>query len=323
MTSNEPTGVSRDLVVAAYQVLLGRDPESERAILNKTQQSKTAKDLLSVIVDSREFKNKQGDYQSQIMEAYRNRPFRIDVDISPKMLAQMFTRIAAQWTTLGATEPYWSVLTHDRFRMSEIVRTKQEFDASGAASCELIDLFCQRTEVVPPSGTCLELGCGVGRVTRFLAKRFDHVIGVDVSRGNLDRARSYLESTGTCNVTLHHLQELGELEEFGAIDFFYSIITLQHNPPPVIAYMLRILLAKLRGSGCFLFQVPTYRPEYKFIAQDYLDESDPTGTRFEGHALPMHVVLGIIQESGGRIKEVMPDTWIGRYGSNTFFGTRD
>jgi malonyl-CoA O-methyltransferase len=43
-------------------------------------------------------------------------------------------------------------------------------------------------------GRVLELGCGTGKNTKFLAERFDHVIAVDFSAGMLARARAHVAS---------------------------------------------------------------------------------------------------------------------------------
>jgi SAM-dependent methyltransferase len=169
---------------------------------------------------------------------------------------------------------------------------------------------------------CLELGCGVGRVTGFLAKRFDHVIAFDISQGNLDLAREHLSESGIRNVDLVLLRDLADIEQNKNFDFFYSVIVLQHNPPPVIAKLLRIIMAKLNSGGGFLFQIPTHLKGYEFIVEKYLLSHDPVGNGFEMHALPMHNVLEIIQGAGGCLKEVLADNWTGIYGSHTFFGVK-
>jgi hypothetical protein len=87
--------------------------------------------------------------------------------------------------------------------------------------------------------------------------------------------------------------------------------------------MLRTILKNLKRGGSFLFQVPTHRPGYQFNAQAYLESHDPVGVGFEMHLLPMHVVLGIIEHTGGRVKEVLADNWTGVSGSHTFFGVKD
>jgi trans-aconitate methyltransferase len=53
---------------------------------------------------------------------------------------------------------------------------------------ELEGLF-DRLGADPRGGTCVEVGCGPGRMTAALAERFDRVLALDVSPAMLERAR--------------------------------------------------------------------------------------------------------------------------------------
>jgi len=145
---------------------------------------------------------------------------------------------------------------------------------------------------------------------------------VDISKGNLDLAQSYLKGERVDNVSFLLLRQVEQLRNVEEFDFFFSVIVLQHNPPPIIANMLQTILKKLRGGGAFFFQVPSTQPGYTFSASAYLASVSPVGHNFEMHALPMHAVLDIIEEAGCKIKEVMADTWAGSCGSHTYFGVK-
>jgi SAM-dependent methyltransferase len=54
---------------------------------------------------------------------------------------------------------------------------------------ELEGLF-ERLGADPRGGTCVEVGCGSGRMTAALAERFDRVLALDVSPAMLERARA-------------------------------------------------------------------------------------------------------------------------------------
>jgi SAM-dependent methyltransferase len=278
--------------------------------------------LLESFVASAEFKHKSANYGLLVRDQYYAGQNRVDIEVPNELFDRLFSRVREQWTALGRSEPFWSVLSDDRFRMNNIDQNEGDFYASGADSERLIDAFCQRTHVASPRGACLELGCGVGRVTRFLARRFEQVLGVDISEGNLELARKYLRNQQVENVRWLLLRDMSQLHDLEGFDFFYSVIVLQHNPPPVIARMLRAILNKLRRGGGFLFQVPTQPPGYSFSAAAYLERPNLVGTSYEMHALPMHAVLDIIAESGARIKEVMSDPLSGAPGSHTFFGIK-
>lgn len=61
------------------------------------------------------------------------------------------------------------------------------------ARAELEGLF-GRLGADPRGGTCVEVGCGPGRMTAVLAERFDRVVAVDVSEGMLERARAAVKA---------------------------------------------------------------------------------------------------------------------------------
>jgi 2-polyprenyl-3-methyl-5-hydroxy-6-metoxy-1,4-benzoquinol methylase len=322
LPNKESPAISRDLVIAAYRSFFGREPENEEVVKRKLEQCKSEEQLLKAFLMSPEFTRRFSNYASVVRAQYYARQDHVDTDVPDDKFNQLFLRVKEQWTALGRSEPYWSVLSDDRYRMESIGEHEADFYGSGADSDRLIDVFCQRTFVAPPKGACLELGCGVGRVTRFLARRFDHVLGVDISEGNLKLAQSYLRKEGAENVSwllLRQLEQLQALEEF---DFFFSILVLQHNPPPMITRILKLVLQRLRRGGGFLFQVPNQTPGYTFSIDAYLERPNQVGASYEMHALPMSSVLDIIADAGGRVKEVMLDTLSGGYGSHTFFGVK-
>ena len=211
---------------------------------------------------------------------------------------------------MGRKEPFWSVLTHNEYLTANIDDAALDrLYQSGARDADLIDLFCTRTQTQIHRGVCLELGCGVGRVTKHLAERFEKVIAVDISEGNLSQCKAIAKKARLSNIEYVLLQspdDLGHLPEF---DFFYSTIVLQHNPPPIQKLQLDQLLHKLRRGGGFLFQTQTHQPGYEFIVSKYLASEVDT---MDMHSLPMHVILALIEERGHRLREAASDMWTGR-----------
>lgn len=310
-----------ELVRAAYKVLLGREPDGDAVVAELAAALPSPEDVLRHFVDERQ---KNGTaaldaMREQILAGLLARRASVDVEVSGADLERLFERVRTQWTTLGATEPYWSVLTNERYRMANIEQHRHEFETSGRHSLGVLDLAVERAQVVVPRGTCLELGCGVGRVTRYLAERFETVIGVDVSQGNLDVCRDHLARVGVANVDLRLLASPRDIEELPSFDALFTVIVLQHNPPPVIKYMLDVLLAKIRAGGIAFFQVPTGTPGYSFSLAAYLaDKPAP----LDMHALPMPDVLGAIARAGLALREVVLDNSTGMYGSHTFLALK-
>lgn len=101
----------------------------------------------------------------------------------------------------------------------------------------------------------LEIGCGIGRMTRYFAERFREVHGLDVSEEMVARARQHL--AGTANVTLH-VGTGTDLSDFsdGEFDLVFSYIVFQHIPDARITQQyIRDTGRVLRTGGHFLFQV--------------------------------------------------------------------
>jgi SAM-dependent methyltransferase len=92
--------------------------------------------------------------------------------------------------------------------------------------------------------------------------------------------------------------------------------SMQHNPPPVIAYILRHLLRRLRPNGVAYLQVPTYCEGYEFRLPDYLASQ---AGEMEMHVLPQRHIFDIAAEEGCRTVEVCTDNYAGGPGliSNT------
>jgi len=101
----------------------------------------------------------------------------------------------------------------------------------------------------------LELGCGVGRMTRALARIFGNVTGVDISDEMIRQARHNLSDL--TNVTLEVVDgsALAPLTD-GQFDFAFSFIVFQHIPSyDVIASYCKEVFRVLRPGSLFKFQV--------------------------------------------------------------------
>jgi SAM-dependent methyltransferase len=100
--------------------------------------------------------------------------------------------------------------------------------------------------------------------------------------------------------------DFGMAETF---DLWFSHIVLQHNPPPVIANVLRRMFSMLAPGGVAIFQVPTYSPGYRFNAEVYLAE--PRQKNIEMHCLPQPVVFKLAAQAGCIPLEVREDLAMG------------
>lgn len=126
------------------------------------------------------------------------------------------------------------------------------------AKAELDSLF-SRLGDDPHDGTCVEVGCGPGRMTGHLAERFDRVIAVDVSPGMLDLARRNVQA----NNVEFRLVSGSRLEalESGTADALVCYLVLQHLPGRlVIGSYLREFARVLAPRGRAYVQLPVLGP---------------------------------------------------------------
>ncbi len=315
--------LTRTDVRDVYRVLLGREPESEAVINQQIAGFEDLSALRMAVLQSPEFRSASTSgpgFSEEVSAGYWNPGSPIEYTVTADIEKQMSDRIAKEWGKLGEVDPYWSVLSHEDFRAEKIDDAViAGFRKTGAACADLIDTHAKRANRPKPGGVCLELGCGVGRITKPLAERFDEVIAVDISAGNLELCRRYMEDEGVTNVRTVLISDVSELLRLPQFDYLFSVIVLQHNPPPVQHRMLRTLLGKLRPGGGCLFQTAADWPGYSFDAKTYLS-TPPEG--IEVHALPMPVVLRLMQEAGLMIDGVRMDPWLPFYGSYTFSGYR-
>ncbi|MBV9703532.1 MAG: class I SAM-dependent methyltransferase, partial [Methylobacteriaceae bacterium] len=111
---------------------------------------------------------------------------------------------------------------------------------------------------------------------------------------------------GKNNVTLRHVNSVRLFEAETPFDAFFSIIVLQHNPPPLISFILRTVLARLRPGGIAYFQMPTYIVGYKFEVELYLSNRQPPGVP-EMHVVPQHMLFKLINDCDCRLLEIRED----------------
>ncbi|HVS01862.1 MAG TPA: class I SAM-dependent methyltransferase [Thermoanaerobaculia bacterium] len=165
------------------------------------------------------------------------------------------------WLELGANEPYFAVLTEERYlreRLDESAR--QSFWASGEAHVERLaglvrDHF--RFELRPQRA--LDYGCGVGRVLLPLARRSLRAVGADVSPAMLAEARRACEERGLDGVDLVEIgEDLAALS--GDFDLVHSFALLQHLPAAAGMELIAGLLERLVPGGLAMLHVTYARP---------------------------------------------------------------
>jgi SAM-dependent methyltransferase len=303
----------------AYRLILLREPEVASALEHLAVHSKDAQGMRDRLLRSEEARGQPGFPYTPSLSG--DEPAQeIDVRVSPEDEAKLFASVQATWHALGETQPHWSVVTAEAFRPDRIAESLDAFYASGEQNVATLMRTLQRNGIDPASlARCIDFGCGVGRLSAALARRFREVVGVDVSASHLAVAREELARRGVANVRFEHLSGVDDVDRLPVADLIFSVIVLQHNPPPVMRRLFEGLLGRLAPGGVAVIQIPTYMPEgYRFKVEPYLQQRKH---EMEMHALPQAEAFACIRRAGVDVLEVLEDTWADfgrRSRSNTF-----
>ena len=154
------------------------------------------------------------------------------------------------WEEFGRTEPYWAVLTDEKYKLDKLTsQSLEDFFHSGDSQVSwTFDQIRNHVdpEFDPASGARLRLRGGTIDIPPW--KRCRSVTGVDVSPVMLEKAREHAADLGLSNVTfVRGDDELSTVE--GPFDFINTYIVLQHIPPDRGERLICRLLELLRDRG--------------------------------------------------------------------------
>ncbi|MDZ4842467.1 MAG: class I SAM-dependent methyltransferase [Hyphomicrobium aestuarii] len=305
--------LAKDDIRLAYRYILGRDPESDAVVDEHLRHVTDLASLRARCLSAPEFfkTNAREILRFFAVAEAQRRHGAVQYDCGPAELDALFAHIRNVWSRLGQVEPHFSVFSSPNFKPEHLDANLAAFYRSGVGETEL--LKSELSGLGLRSGGyrhVVELGSGVGRVTRYLADLGQQTTGFDISQPHLDLARIYIDREKILNVTLRHVAE-PETVIFPSCDLFYSRIVLQHNPPPVQNFLIRRALAALQPGGVAVFQCPTYIQDYEFSVSTYLAGMHKIDNQ-ELHALPQKAIFSAIAEAGCELLSVYRDNSIPR-----------
>ena len=323
--SDDRRSIAEETVIAAlYRGILGRTPRAEEIEHHRKALADT--DLAAVVatfVHSAEFNNRSPNGLPGFVPLNFEVGNAVETRLGPEAIDRIWAHTSQVWRGLGETDALWSVITDDNLRADRNLTPDQvrAFYQGGRGDIGYIQAFVHRAgRQFSEFPVAVEYGCGVGRVTHWLAKEFGHVHAYDISTSHLEAARAYVDKQGIGNVTFHLVEQRSDLASLTGFDFFVSIIVLQHNPPPVIMDILERAFRGLNSNGLAVFQVPTYHRNYSFDQETYWAKVAQR-REMEMHFVPQRAILTLADHCGMVPLEVRNDHLIGMHAdaiSSTF-----
>jgi SAM-dependent methyltransferase len=173
-----------------------------------------------------------------------------------------------EWEKFGASDPYYGVVSHDRFKAGNTDQTtRDDFFSSGEAHVtQCFSVIKKELDANFEPRRALDFGCGVGRLVIPLARRIDHVVGLDVSESMLIEAKKNCQRSGLDNVELLESDDrLTNLK--GSFDFIHSFIVFQHIPTDRGEAILGEMISHLAddGIGALHFTYASLAPAWKRV----------------------------------------------------------
>ena len=154
------------------------------------------------------------------------------------------------WEKFGKEDPYYSVVTHDKFHKTNLTdANKEEFFRSGSIYIDsILDDIKNHIDSKFSIKRALDFGCGVGRLVIPLATVAQEVTGVDISDSMLNEAKNNCEARSIKNIRFVKSDDTLSLLE-GKYDFIHSVIVFQHIPTARGEQIFQKLLELLEEDG--------------------------------------------------------------------------
>lgn len=162
----------------------------------------------------------------------------------------------AEWKQWGKDDPLFGVAAWaGKEKDGASPWTEEEFYANGESDWR--DFLGQWQHYGLSKKSCLEIGCGAGRITKALAKSFDHVYAVDVSSDMINRAQKGIQSG---NVDFSVIDGLHLPQSDGSVSAVFTTIVLQHLDNKEIGFSyFREFYRVLGTGGTIMVGLPLYQ----------------------------------------------------------------
>jgi SAM-dependent methyltransferase len=177
-----------------------------------------------------------------------------------------FNDLKKTWNHYGQTEPYWSVLTHEKYKNKNLTKdTLDDYFDSGKYHINLLEELLQLHKSSFKDKIVLDFGCGTGRLLKWCSIVAKKIYGYDISKEHLNIAKQNVPES-----ELYCIEDTESLPSISTkIDIIYSLLVFQHNRPPMIKKYITLLLELLNTNGIAVFHIPYYIPNYEYRQENW------------------------------------------------------
>jgi FkbM family methyltransferase len=184
-------------------------------------------------------------------ESQRGEQGRLSESRIPNPESRQLQHLRRVWQTLGRDDPMWAVLSHADKRGGRW--DPEEFLATGEVEVD-VQLAALAAAGLPAGRwLALDFGCGAGRLSRAMARHFEHVIGIDVSASMVEAARRLNADVRNLEFRENASPRIERIAD-ASIDFVFSHITLQHIPGELAEGYVAEFFRVLAPGGVAAFQ---------------------------------------------------------------------
>ena len=314
-------------VKSLYKQILNREPDESGLtlclqVLENGQ--KTPEEVVSDFINSVEFQLKR---PIKFKGYYHN---DIEWDADEETCESIFGEIFNYWNSVGIDleTVYWSVLTFSKYKgkLSEaVINEFYRSDPYGSDHPSIGSKYLSIWQSVFQDGkmpsSIVDFGAGVGRISVDLRLSFkdSHVIAVDFSQGHLETLRGNLrnpkldifDTVGAGNIQCLSYSTLPELKRHLSLvkpELIVSSIVLQHNPPPLMTFLVETLLSSLDKGGLAILHIPVFssHDDYSFNLSEYLAQSMESKVDMQMHAMPANAIFEVAKRSDCQVIQFSP-----------------
>jgi len=237
------------------------------------------------------------------------------------------------WEILAQLDPLWAISTFKEKKFNKW--NVEQFFLKGEKLNHELSKEIKQLGYPVQFKTALDFGCGVGRVSRFIAKSFEECYGADISETMVALAKKYNQGISNCKFIVNSENNLSLFSD-NYFDLVYSRIVLQHIPEKeIIKFYIREFVRILKKKGLLYFQLPSQIPLqnkirpirriYTLLREMGINEkflyNKMKITPIMMNYIPEKEVLKILESEGAKILEIRSEM-MGKIESRTYLVTK-